>query len=72
MQIDHFIDLNELVAAKYDAIGDSTTLQATYFVKDHTHTNGAGVKINAATVVEGVELLKSCPLNGYIQASNKP
>lgn len=68
----YFIDLNELVAVKYDAIGDSTKLQATYFVKDHTHTNGAGAKVNAATVVEGVRQLKNCPLNGYIQASIKP
>jgi rhamnogalacturonan acetylesterase len=61
----YFIDLNERVAAKYDALGDSATLQTTYFVNDHTHTNAAGARLNAATVMEGVAQLKNCPLNRY-------
>jgi rhamnogalacturonan acetylesterase len=63
----YFIDLNELVARKYDVVGDSTLLQATYFVKDHTHTNAAGAKVNAASVIEGLKQLKSCPLNKYVR-----
>lgn len=68
----YFIDLNEMVAKKYDAVGDSTRLQATYFVKDHTHTNGAGAKVNAASLIEGVRLQKNCPLAQYILAPTKP
>ncbi len=63
----YFIDLNELVARKYDVVGDSTLLQATYFVKDHTHTNAAGAKVNAASVIEGLKQLKTCPLNKYVK-----
>lgn len=62
----YFIDLNELVARKYDAVGDSAKLQATYFVSDHTHTNGAGARVNAATVVEALQQQKACPLNRYV------
>ncbi len=64
----YFLDLNERVAKKYDAIGDSTTLQTTYFVKDHTHTNAAGARINAAAVVEALQQQKACPLNQYVVA----
>lgn len=60
-----FIDLNEIVARKYDALADSTQLQATYFVKDHTHTNGVGARVNAASVMEGLAQLKGCGLNRY-------
>lgn len=62
----YYIDLNERVATKYDALGDSATLQTTYFVNDHTHTNAAGARLNAATVMEGVTQLKDCPLNRYL------
>jgi rhamnogalacturonan acetylesterase len=63
----YFIDLNELVARKYDVVGDSTLLQATYFVKDNTHTNAAGAKVNAACVIEGLLQLKACPLKNYLK-----
>ncbi len=62
----YFIDLNEIVARKYDVVGDSTLLQATYFVKDHTHTNAAGAKVNAGSVIEGLRQLKTCPLNKFL------
>ncbi|WP_461147139.1 rhamnogalacturonan acetylesterase [Spirosoma pulveris] len=63
----YFIDLNELVARKYDVVGDSALLQATYFVKDNVHTNAAGAKLNAAAVIDGLKQLKSCPLNQYVK-----
>jgi rhamnogalacturonan acetylesterase len=62
----YFIDLNELVAKKYDAVGDSTTLQSTYFMKDHTHTNEAGAKVNAASVIDGLLQHKDCSLTKYV------
>ncbi|GAB3721226.1 rhamnogalacturonan acetylesterase [Spirosoma lituiforme] len=61
-----FINLNELVARKYDVVGDSTLLQATYFVKDNVHTNAAGAKVNAASVIDGLKELTTCPLNKYV------
>ncbi|MBC6988204.1 rhamnogalacturonan acetylesterase [Hymenobacter sp. BT491] len=63
----YFIDLNEIVAKKYDALGDETKLKATYFVEDHTHTNEAGAKLNAESVIEGLRGLKKCPLNKYVK-----
>lgn len=62
----YFVDLNERVAKKYDAFDDSTKLQATYFVSDHTHTNAAGARVNAATVIEALQPQKACPLNLYV------
>ncbi len=63
----YFIDLNEIVAKKYDLVRDSTKLQSTYFALDHTHTNGPGAEVNAASVVEGLRTLPSCPLNQYLR-----
>lgn len=64
----YYIDLNERVAKKYDALGDSVMLQTTYFVSDHTHTNAAGARLNAATVIEGIQQVGNCPLNQYVIA----
>jgi rhamnogalacturonan acetylesterase len=49
----YFIDLNSITADKYDAWGPDKV--ATLFSGDHTHTNEAGAKINAESVVEGVK-----------------
>lgn len=59
-----FIDLNKRVADKYELSGPEIT--ATYFPGDHTHTNGEGAEINAASVAEGIRELKSCPLQNYL------
>ena len=41
-----FVDLNEIVARRYDALGkDAVTA---LFLTDHTHTNRAGAELNAA------------------------
>lgn len=64
----YFIDLNELVANQYDVVGDSTKIQTTYFVLDHTHTNAPGARVNAAAVVAGLRRLPDCPLNRYVRA----
>lgn len=60
----YFIDLNKIISDKYDRSGDQ--LVSAYFPKDHTHTNGAGAKVNAASVVEGLSVLKSCALQNYL------
>jgi len=60
----YFIDLNKITSDKYDRSGDQVV--AAYFPKDHTHTNGAGAKVNAASVVEGLRDLKNCPLKAYL------
>ncbi len=55
-----FVDLNAIIADRYDALGpDKVKL---FFPGDHTHTNPAGAELNAASVVEGLKKLKDCPL----------
>jgi len=60
-----FVDLNELVAAKYE-LSSETKLKADFFPIDHTHTNYAGAKLNATTVVEGIKTLKNCKINEFL------
>ncbi|TFW27621.1 rhamnogalacturonan acetylesterase [Duganella callida] len=54
-----FIDLNELVARQYDAMGHDAVMrlfpQTT--PDEHTHTNLAGAELNARTVVAGLKAL---------------
>jgi len=37
-----------------------------YFVDDHTHTNGPGARLNAATEAEGIRELKRVRLKKYL------
>jgi rhamnogalacturonan acetylesterase len=62
-----FIDLNELIAARYEAMGEEKV--KAFFPGDHTHTNQAGARLNAAMVVEGIKGLKDCPLRDYLSAT---
>ncbi len=51
------IDLNELVARRYEALGP--TQVETLFADEHTHTSRAGAELNAALVVEALRALPS-------------
>ena len=55
-----FIDLNELVAAKYDALGHDAVMKLFPQVTpdEHTHTNMVGADLNARFVVAGLKALK--------------
>ena len=59
-----FIDLNAITADKYDVMGADKVKEL--FPRDHTHTNEAGARINAASVAEGLKQLKNCQLNKYV------
>jgi rhamnogalacturonan acetylesterase len=61
-----FIDLNEIVAKQYDALGPDK-LSKEYFLTDHTHTTPVGARLNAESVIVGLKTLKDCPLNKYIK-----
>jgi len=58
-----FVDLNELVAKKYETMGKE--IVKGFFPGDHTHTNRAGAELNAKTVAEGVKGLKGSDLKVY-------
>jgi lysophospholipase L1-like esterase len=64
----YFIDLNAITADKYDALGPEKVKEL--FPGDHTHTNEAGAVINAASVIEGMKLLKNLGLNYYLMKKN--
>ncbi|MCC8173894.1 MAG: GDSL-type esterase/lipase family protein [Odoribacter sp.] len=48
-----FLDLNELVASKYEEIGEST-IRDYYFKGDHTHTSFQGAQFNAEVVRDAI------------------
>lgn len=61
-----FIPLNQLIKDKYSAL--SAEVVKSYFTeKDHTHTNEAGAKVNAAAVVTGIKALKGNKLRNYLK-----
>ncbi|MNI45122.1 hypothetical protein D3C73_995300 [compost metagenome] len=61
-----FIPLNKIIKDKYAAL--SAAAVKTFFTeKDHTHTNEAGAKLNAAAVVAGLKSLPNNKLNQYLK-----
>jgi lysophospholipase L1-like esterase len=66
-----FIDLNEITAQKYEKEGEKKVGAEYFTVKDHTHTSAAGAKMNAESVVEGLQGLKKNPLKKYILKAKK-
>jgi lysophospholipase L1-like esterase len=59
-----FIDLTRIIADQYELLGQAKV--ATFFPKDHTHTNAEAADFNAALVVSGLKNLKECELPGYL------
>jgi lysophospholipase L1-like esterase len=60
-----FIDLNDLVATRYESLGEDKVKP--FFPKDHTHTDKQGAALNAAIVAEAIKSLKNSPLSALIQ-----
>jgi len=60
-----FINLNDITALKYEAMGQEKV--KAFFPFEHTHTNVDGATINAESVVEGLKLLTDCKLNNYLK-----
>jgi lysophospholipase L1-like esterase len=54
-----FVDLNDLIAKRYEALGKEKV--ETLFGDEHTHTNAAGAALNAEMVVDGLESLRPSP-----------
>ena len=60
-----FVNLNELVASRYDELGQEKV--NALFADEHTHTTAAGAELSAQCVVDGLELLHdSNPLAPYL------
>jgi lysophospholipase L1-like esterase len=60
-----FVDLNELVAQRYDALGPEKV--EPLFGDEHTHTSGAGAELNAQCVIAGLRALTNNPLAPYLR-----
>ncbi|MGA7235117.1 MAG: rhamnogalacturonan acetylesterase [Bryobacteraceae bacterium] len=59
------IDLNELIAQRYDALGPEEV--EPLFGDPHTHTSRAGAELNAQVVVDGLKILSLDPLAAYLK-----
>lgn len=55
-----FIDLNEIIARRYDALGEAKV--EPLFADPHTHTSRAGSELNAEAVVAGLKALAKDPV----------
>jgi lysophospholipase L1-like esterase len=55
-----FIDLNEIIARRYDALGEAKV--EPLFADPHTHTSRAGAELNAEAVVAGLKALPKDPV----------
>ena len=60
----YFIDLNNVIGDAFEKIGKEKT--ASFFPKEHTHTNREGAKFNANIVINGIKNLKDCTLKNYL------
>ena len=60
----YFIDLNNDLGNAYEKIGNDSTNR--FFPQEHTHTNAAGAKFNAAMVANDMKVLKTSPLKKYL------
>jgi len=60
-----FIDLNELVARKYEEMGKDSI--KSFFPGDHTHTNRAGAALNTRMISHAIRDLRECELRAYME-----
>lgn len=58
-----FINLNEIIAARYDELGSAKV--EPLFGDEHTHTTRAGAELNAECVIAGLKGLPEDPLERY-------
>jgi unsaturated rhamnogalacturonyl hydrolase len=64
-----FIDLNEITARKYDALGPAAV--EPLFGDEHTHTTVAGAVMNAESVVSGLKALSRDPVAADFSAEGE-
>jgi rhamnogalacturonan acetylesterase len=55
-----FVDLNEIIARRYDALGEAKV--EALFADPHTHTSRTGAELNAECVVAGLKALPKDPV----------
>jgi len=65
----NFIDLTNLIADRYEQLGELKVREL--FGPDHTHTSSAGAELNAALVVSGLKALKAKSFDSFMSAKGK-
>ncbi|MEI9808521.1 MAG: rhamnogalacturonan acetylesterase [Bacteroidota bacterium] len=60
----YYINLNDLVALKYEEMGEEKVKP--FFPVDHTHTNIDGAKLNAEIIVKAIKEIKPGKLKKYL------
>jgi peptidoglycan/xylan/chitin deacetylase (PgdA/CDA1 family) len=63
-----FVDLNELIARRYEELGEAKVRAELFTETDHTHTVRAGAVANAAQVAAGLRALPDFPLTALLAA----
>lgn len=58
-----FVDLNEIIALRYEALGPGPV--EAFFADERTHTTTAGARFNAESVILGLKKLENNPLAPY-------
>lgn len=61
-----FLPLNEIIADKYDELGEEKVTSTFFPANEHTHTNWQGAKLNAQCVVQGIRQLPNVPLKNFL------
>jgi unsaturated rhamnogalacturonyl hydrolase len=64
-----FIDLNGMIAARYDQMGEAAV--EPMFGDPHTHTSLAGAKLNAEIVIRGLKDLSQDPVKADFSAAGQ-
>ena len=64
-----FVDLNELIAARYDSLGHDEVMKLFPEVTpdEHTHTNRDGAKVSAGIVAAALKSLPENPLSPFLK-----
>ena len=60
-----FLDLHELIARRYDELGEAAVNPL--FADERVHTSKAGAELNAACLVAGLKALPQNPLAAYLK-----
>ncbi len=66
-----FIDLNELIAQRYEEMGQTRVTALCFPPREGTHTGPVGAQINALCVVRGLKSLENCALVNYLKPMKK-
>jgi lysophospholipase L1-like esterase len=64
-----FVDLNEIIARRYDTLGEAQV--EPLFADPHTHTSLTGAVLNAECVIAGLKALRGNPLGRSLSAKGQ-